>query len=76
MRITPRVIKADIGSIGGHVRPSRCLLDSLRKHGAAEGAEVLIDSYISFTGDDIAMLKTHTRGCAEEFVHKFVQMRK
>jgi fructose 1,6-bisphosphatase len=30
MKITPSVIKADIGSIGGHIAPSRKLLETVR----------------------------------------------
>ena len=70
MKITLSVIKADIGSIGGHIAPSAKLLDTVRRHVAEHGAELLIDHAISHTGDDIAILMTHTRGVKDEAVHR------
>jgi fructose 1,6-bisphosphate aldolase/phosphatase len=70
MRITLSVIKADIGSIGGHLAPSRRLLETVRGHVARAGQGIILDSYVSHTGDDIAILMTHTRGLADRQVHK------
>lgn len=70
MEITLSVIKADIGSIGGHIAPSRRLLDTVRSHIAEKGGGLIIDSYISHTGDDIAILMTHTQGTGDERVHE------
>jgi fructose 1,6-bisphosphate aldolase/phosphatase len=70
MRITLSVIKADIGSIGGHLAPSRRVLETVRDHVAENGAGLLIDSYVSHTGDDIAILSTHTRGVRAPEVHR------
>jgi hypothetical protein len=50
------------GSIGGHIAPSRALLDTVRGHVADRGADLLLDSYIAYTGDDIALLMVHARG--------------
>jgi fructose 1,6-bisphosphate aldolase/phosphatase len=69
MKLTLSVIKADIGSIGGHIRPSRELLECVRRHVQAEKS-LLIDSYISATGDDIALLMTHGLGVGAEKIHK------
>ena len=49
MRITLSVIKADIGSIGGHLAPSRRLLERVREHVREEGRDSLIDSFVSHT---------------------------
>ena len=69
MKTTLTVIKADVGSIGGHIMPSRRLL--ARVHEVVESAKALIqDHYISFTGDDIAILMTHTHGVRNERVHR------
>jgi len=68
--ITLSVIKADIGSIGGHIAPSQKLLDSVRNHVKEHGKALLIDHYVSYTGDDIAIVMTHTRGVGNEPVHK------
>jgi fructose 1,6-bisphosphate aldolase/phosphatase len=70
MKLTLSIIKADIGSIGGHIAPSRRLLDAVRAHIREHGAGLLIDSYIGHTGDDIAILMTHTRGVTDEQVHR------
>ncbi len=70
MKITLSVIKADIGSIGGHIAPSARLLEIVRAHVAEQGKKLLIDSYISHTGDDIAILMTHGRGVRDEKIHR------
>lgn len=70
MRVTLSVIKADIGSIGGHIRPSARLFDRVKEFVAQGGRGLLIDHYISFTGDDVAILMTHARGTGDADVHK------
>ena len=70
MRTTISVIKADIGSIGGHICPSQQLLDCVRQTIENEGRNLILDSYVSFTGDDIAILMTHTRGESDEEIHR------
>jgi fructose 1,6-bisphosphate aldolase/phosphatase len=70
MKITLSVIKADIGSIGGHICPSHELLETVRAQVRERSKGLLIDSYISHTGDDIAIVMTHTRGTADEAIHK------
>ncbi|MBN2428969.1 MAG: fructose 1,6-bisphosphatase [Deltaproteobacteria bacterium] len=70
MKVTLSVIKADIGSIGGHIAPSQKLLDTVRGHVDRNAKGMLIDSYISHTGDDIAILMTHTLGLGNKDIHK------
>jgi len=72
MEITLSVIKADIGSIGGHICPSKRLLEAVREFVQTKGKEsgLLRDVYVSHTGDDIALLMTHTQGALAEPVHK------
>lgn len=70
MKITMSVIKADIGSIGGHIAPSERLLESVRLAVAPQGRGLLLDHYISHTGDDIAILMCHTRGVGDREIHK------
>lgn len=70
MKLTLSVIKADIGSIGGHVAPSRRLLDAVSDYVRNHGRGLLLDQYVSHTGDDIAILMTHTRGEGDEAIHK------
>ncbi len=69
MKLTLTVIKADIGSIGGHVAPSRRLLETVEAYIHKNGINFLIDYNISHTGDDIAILMTHRRGEGNEDVH-------
>ncbi len=71
MKLTLSVIKADIGSIGGHVAPSKRLQETVAGRTSGTGrAGLLLDHYISHTGDDIAILMTHTRGEGDEQIHK------
>lgn len=69
MRITLSVIKADIGSIGGHIAPSEQLVRAVRSHVDERVGDLLVDTYISHTGDDIAVLSTHTQGVGAREVH-------
>jgi len=70
MKLTLSVIKADIGSIGGHIQPSRQLVAEVERKVSELGKGLLIDHYIGYTGDDIAILMTHTGGNLNEKVHK------
>jgi fructose 1,6-bisphosphate aldolase/phosphatase len=70
MKLTLSVIKADIGSVGGHVAPSRRLMETVAAHVARHGEGLLLDHYVSHTGDDIAILMTHTRGLSDPAVHE------
>ena len=70
MKLALSVIKADIGSIGGHICPSQRLLDSVIRHIREHGKDLLLDSYISHTGDDIAIVMTHGQGVNSEAIHK------
>jgi fructose 1,6-bisphosphate aldolase/phosphatase len=70
MKLTLSVIKADIGSIGGHLAPSRALLDGVREHVRQGATGLLLDHWIGFTGDDIAILMTHARGVSDTQVHR------
>ena len=70
MRLTLSVIKADIGSIGGHVAPSRRVQKTVEEYVGERAPGLLFDHYISHTGDDIAILMTHARGEGDEAIHK------
>jgi fructose 1,6-bisphosphate aldolase/phosphatase len=69
MKTTISAIKADIGGVGGHTRPSDELLEIVRNH-VASRKELLIDFYVGYTGDDIHIIMTHTRGTDDEEIHK------
>jgi len=70
MKTTLTAIKADIGSVGGHIQPSRRVLDAVKHHIEQHQRGLLIDYHVSHTGDDIAVLCTHDRGVAGEEVHR------
>lgn len=72
MKITLSVIKADIGSVGGHIRPSLALLERVRKEVRSHQGKLLIDSHVSATGDDIAILMTHREGLGAKAIHRLV----
>jgi fructose 1,6-bisphosphate aldolase/phosphatase len=70
VKITLSVIKADVGSIGGHIAPSQQMMETVRSHVKQRGQNLIIDNYVSHTGDDIAILMTHRGGSANADVHK------
>jgi fructose 1,6-bisphosphate aldolase/phosphatase len=70
MKVTLSVIKADVGSIGGHLAPSAELSHTVGRWVHAHGDALLLDSYIGSTGDDIAILMTHRRGEGDAAIHK------
>jgi len=70
MKTTLSVIKADIGSIGGHLLPSRRLIERVKEFVKEAAPGLIEDHYISHTGDDIAILMIHGRGIGDEKIHK------
>jgi fructose 1,6-bisphosphate aldolase/phosphatase len=70
VKLTISVIKADVGSIGGHLAPSRRLIETVREHVHQAGRKLLIDHVVSHTGDDVAILMTHERGVGDERIHR------
>ena len=72
MRLTLSVIKADVGSVGGHTKPSARMMAAVRGEVAkAIDNGLLIDSFVCHTGDDIAIIMTHTQGEGSPEVHQF-----
>jgi fructose 1,6-bisphosphate aldolase/phosphatase len=70
MKTTLSIIKADIGSIGGHIRPSEKLIGEVRNFVAQKSKGMISDFYISHTGDDIAILFSHSLGKGNAKVHQ------
>lgn len=70
MRVTISVIKADIGSVGGHTLPSREVLDLVRERVVGATGRLLIDSHVCHTGDDVCLIMTHTHGEDHVGVHE------
>lgn len=70
MKTTLSVIKADIGSIGGHILPSQRLVERVREYIVNHEKGLITDFFVSHTGDDIAILFSHQRGTEDEDLHK------
>ena len=69
MKITVSVIKADVGGIGGHTRPSDALIEAVRKIVRNSG-DLLIDHYIGYCGDDVHIVMSHKHGIDNDKIHK------
>jgi len=69
MKITVSAIKADVGGVGGHTKPSDGLLDVVRKT-VKNSSKLLLDYYIGYCGDDIHIVMTHSKGVDNEEIHK------
>jgi len=71
MKITLSVIKADIGSIGGHIKPSKAVLNEVeRPIKTALHRGKITDYRITYTGDDIAILMAHQYGLNSKDIHQ------
>lgn len=71
-KITLSVIKADVGSIGGHTKPSEKMLALVRSRAADAVAKgLLYDGLVTHTGDDIAIIMSHGRGAGATDIHQF-----
>jgi fructose 1,6-bisphosphate aldolase/phosphatase len=70
VKITLSVIKADIGSIGGHIKPGERLKNRVREYIEDKGSNLIHDFYLNSTGDDIAILMCHDRGEGNAEIHK------
>ena len=69
MKITVSVIKADVGGVGGHTKPSDALIEAVRNT-VKNSADLLIDHYIGYCGDDVHIVMSHTHGVENEQIHK------
>lgn len=71
-KITISVIKADVGSVGGHTKPAETMLARTREL-MKKGIEtcLLIDSVVTHTGDDICLIMSHEWGVGAPHVHRF-----
>jgi fructose 1,6-bisphosphate aldolase/phosphatase len=70
-KVTLSVIKADVGSIGGHTKPSEPMLDVVRARMHEAVGKLLIDGTVTYTGDDIALIMSHRHGVGAREVHQF-----
>lgn len=69
MKLTISVLKADIGSPGGHTKPAERVLEAVRATVRRAQGDYLIDHLVTYTGDDIAIIMTHDRGVNDPRIH-------
>ncbi len=69
-RVTVSVIKADVGSVGGHARPHPKMM-AVCEERLADGVKggTIADYYVTRVGDDINLYMTHSRGENNKDVH-------
>jgi len=70
LKTTLSVIKADIGSIAGHIKPSKALVESVTGCIDKELGKMVTDFYVGSTGDDVAILFCHQHGEDCQELHK------
>ena len=71
MKITMSILKADVGSVGGHTKPTTRMIDAVWADAqAAIQKGLLLDAFVSHTGDDIAILMSHMHGPDNVDVHQ------
>ena len=70
MKTTLSMIKADVGSIGGHIKPSQRLIDRVGEYINGKKGGMVNDYYVGHTGDDIGILFSHQQGVGSEKIHK------
>ena len=70
--LTVSAIKADVGSIGGHTKPSSRMLEAVRKElEDAKRRELITGFDLTHTGDDICLLMVHRHGTDSAEIHNF-----
>jgi fructose 1,6-bisphosphate aldolase/phosphatase len=68
VKVTVSAIKADVGGIGGHTRPSDGLIEAVRKT-IKNAGNLLLDHYIGYSGDDVHIIMSHTKGTDNSEIH-------
>lgn len=70
--LTISAIKADVGGVGGHTKPSETMLEAAREEleGAVDDG-LIVDFDLTHTGDDICLLMTHRHGTDDPEIHDF-----
>ena len=70
MKITLSIIKADVGSIGGHLKPSQEMIEAVKNYIKEKGKNLILDYFVCHTGDDISILLSHQKGVSNPDIHK------
>jgi fructose 1,6-bisphosphate aldolase/phosphatase len=70
MKVTISVIKADVGSVAGHVVVHEKQMELARRMlSEAKETGLLIDFFVTHCGDDLELIMTHTRGENDSEIH-------
>ena len=70
-QLTISAIKADVGSIGGHTRPSKEMLTAATGMlSAAQFGDKILSFDVTHTGDDICLLMVHGKGDNNAEIHQ------
>ncbi|MFB6367991.1 MAG: fructose-1,6-bisphosphatase [Gemmatimonadota bacterium] len=70
--LTISAIKADVGGVGGHTKPSESMMEVAReKLAEATDSGPLTDFDVTHTGDDICLLMVHRQGTDDPEIHDF-----
>jgi len=70
--LTLSAIKADVGGVGGHTRPSGGMLDAARERlSDAVDDGLLTDFDVTHCGDDLCLLMVHREGSEDAGIHDF-----
>ena len=72
METTIVAMRADIGSIGGHLQPSEQVIDAVRDVLEENRDQMILDFDIHYTGDDITVLCTHQGDAARTDVQDMI----
>lgn len=72
METTVSCIKADVGSVAGHIVTPKEMLSLMREHLKKEGLDkgLIKDFFVFNVGDDLETVMTHTKGNDAEEIHK------
>ncbi|MEA4924333.1 MAG: fructose-1,6-bisphosphate aldolase/phosphatase [Syntrophomonadaceae bacterium] len=68
-KITLSVFKADVGGFVGHGSVHPDMLQEAKRSLGEQGADILIDSFVTNVGDDINLVLTHREGINAEKIH-------
>ena len=72
MKLTISELKEDVGSIGGHTKPSRRMMEAVELAVAdAISSGLPIDGFVGPTGDDICMTTAYTQGPKDTDIYQF-----
>jgi fructose 1,6-bisphosphate aldolase/phosphatase len=72
MKTTLTGVRVDLGAVGGHLQPSDQVVSAVREFVAAQTDNLLVDTWVSFTGDDITVVCSHRQGEDNPEIRKFL----